>query len=314
MLAPIALFVYDRPQHLRATLVALEKNYLAPQSELFIFADGPKTNNPILLDRIRQVRDLIREKWKFKNIYLDEQDFNIGLAQSIIRGVTRIVHEHGKLIVLEDDLITSKGFLNYMNDSLDKYSNDNSVMQISAFQFPVNFGRKSPECFFLPFTTSWGWATWSRAWDKFDEKATGWEILKIDQELKRKFDMDNSYPYTEMLGLQMEKMTIDSWAIRWWWSVFKNNGLVLFPKTTFVKNNGFDELATHTSKKVFADRGSLNNKINFGYIYSKEINVFNFKQVQNFLSRGKYQKSSKKYSIKILYKKLLCQVKKFYIK
>ena len=247
MPVPIALFVYSRPEHLMQTLHALEQNEMASDSDLYIFADGPKENsNSELLNRISKVRSLIRQKWNFKNIIIEEKDYNYGLANSIIEGVTKLVNEYGKVIVLEDDLITSQGFLKYMNEALDIYLNEQKVMQISGFQFPVNFPKKTPETFFLPLTTSWGWATWKRAWDLFDLNATGWEELKIREDLRHKFNLDGAYPFYDMLQAQMEYKTLDSWAIRWWWSVFKQNGLVLYPYLSFIENVGFDDFATNT--------------------------------------------------------------------
>lgn len=247
MPAPIVLFCYNRPSHTEQTLIALSNNSLANQSQLIVFCDGPKENaSAEQRSKIETVRTLVKSKQWCKEVIVYENEVNKGLADSVIEGVTQMVNKYGKVIVLEDDLITSKGFLKYMNDGLNKYEDCENVMQVSAHCFPAKNISKRNQSFFLPLTTSWGWGTWKRAWDKFDAQATDYELLKTDVDLKDRFNLNNSYPYANMLIHQMEIKDIDSWAIRWWWSVFKLNGLVLFPDRSLVKNIGFGEEGTHT--------------------------------------------------------------------
>ena len=147
-LAPIVLFVYDRPWHTNQMLDSLAANKLADQSVLYIYSDGPKENSTIeQLKRINDVRELIRERKWCKEVNIVESKKNKGLANSIVDGVTEIVNRYGKIIVLEDDLVLSKGFLKYMNDSLSFYQNNNEVMHISGYMEPVN--SNLPETFFL---------------------------------------------------------------------------------------------------------------------------------------------------------------------
>ncbi|WAC11921.1 sugar transferase [Dyadobacter pollutisoli] len=246
-LAPILLFVYNRPDQTRKTLEALADNSLADQSQLFIYADGPKRGTDTAgLQKIEGVRNVIAERQWCKHVTIIKANSNKGLANSIIDGVTEKINEYGKVIVLEDDLVTSKGFIKFMNDALDKYQSDEKVMQVSGHQFPLNI-PPNHSSFFLPLTTSWGWATWKRAWDHFDSDAKGYEILKKNRSLAQRFDLNSVYPYSKMLVSQMEGKDIDSWAIRWYWAVFKENGISLFPDKSLVQNIGFGILATHTS-------------------------------------------------------------------
>ena len=262
MLAPIILFVYNRPKHTSATLQALAANDLANESVIYIYADGAKENaTPIDLKKIDDTRQVIKQHQWCKEVHIILSVSNNGLANSVINGVTQIVNQYGKVIVLEDDLVTSKGFLKYMNTALDKYKDENKVMQISGHQFPVEKWERNNEAFFLPFTTSWGWATWKRAWKFFDAKAIGFEKLKTDFDLRNRFDLNGSNVYSAMLESQMVKKSIDSWAIRWWWSVFLKKGLILFPDYTLIRNIGFDIDATHT-------KSSNQDVINFDLNYS----------------------------------------------
>ncbi|MCF2491095.1 glycosyltransferase [Dyadobacter sp. CY347] len=245
-LSPILLFVYNRPQQTRKTLESLAKNTLADQSTLYIFSDGPADVEDLgNVSRIDEVRQLITEKKWCKEVVIYNSEKNKGLATSIIEGVTEKVNQYGKVIVLEDDLVTARGFLEYMNASLERYQLENRVMHISGFQFPI---RVNPDhsAFFLPITSSWGWGTWKRAWDRFDPECIGYEKLKTDDDLRKKFDLNGTFLYSKMIIDQMETKNIDSWAIRWYWAVFKHNGLSLVPDKSLVLNNGYGKGATHT--------------------------------------------------------------------
>ncbi|HZX59544.1 MAG TPA: glycosyltransferase, partial [Mucilaginibacter sp.] len=164
-LAPIALFVYNRPEHTRRTLAYLQKNLLADESRLFIFSDGPK--NEADKAKVEEVRQLVKEATGFKSVKVFEKDENLGLANSIISGVTKLVNEYDKVIVFEDDLLSSPYTLQYFNEALTRYVNDIEVMHIGAYMYDLP-DKKLPEAFFYRAATSWGWATWARAWKYFE--------------------------------------------------------------------------------------------------------------------------------------------------
>ena len=238
---PIALFVYARPEHTHLTVQALQKNTLATQSDLFIFSDAAKSDSQ--KKAVEQVRDYVNKITGFKSITIFEQEKNMGLANSIIDGVSAICEQHDMVIVLEDDLETSPYFLDYMNKALLRYKNDTKVMQISGHMFDVDINC-TEDAFFLPFATSWGWATWANRWSLFDENCSGYHQLKNDKSAIKLFNLDNSYPYFKMLEAQIAGK-IDSWAIRWNLTVFLNKGFVLFPKASLVSNHGFDGSGVH---------------------------------------------------------------------
>ncbi|WP_313190800.1 sugar transferase [Sphingobacterium sp.] len=242
MLAPIALFVYNRPVHTRKTLSALEANSLAEQSDIYIFSDGAKTAQDI--EAVNQVRSIIREPWKFKHIYIIERSQNKGLANSIIEGVTQVVQKHGRIIVLEDDLETSSFALQYFNDALNHYQDQEKVMEISGYMYPVEKPKKLPQSFFFRVANSWGWATWDRAWQHFNPDIE--ELTKDFTRKKRKaFSVDNSENFWKQVK-QFKAGKINSWAIRWYLSVFNKGGLVLYPRFSFIQNTGTDGSGTHS--------------------------------------------------------------------
>jgi GR25 family glycosyltransferase involved in LPS biosynthesis len=167
----------------------------------------------------------------------------MGLANSIVTGITKLCQSFGRVIVLEDDLLLSSNFLRYMNAALEKYKHVEQVMQISGYMFPVKLNF-STDAIFLPFITSWGWATWQRAWKHFDPQMSEYSRLKTDRALRYKFDLNSSYPYFKMLEAQI-KGKVDSWAIRWYLSTFMQEGLTLYPVHSLVKNIGFDGSGTN---------------------------------------------------------------------
>jgi hypothetical protein len=244
--APIVLFVYNRPWHTQQTLEALKKNELAAESTLYIFADGPKVNATAeQFEAIKHVREIVNsEKW-CKEVIVIERTANLGLAESVISGVTELVNRFGKVIVLEDDIMTSSGFLSFMNKALIYYKKEEKIAGISGFTYPTS--ATTEEVFFLPIGSSWGWATWKERWDEvnFD---TGILIKKIQENnLQRDLDF-GCYPFYNML-LNQSKGLINSWAIRFYASFFLQKKLFVYPPSSLVRNIGFDGSATHTTNE-----------------------------------------------------------------
>ena len=239
-LAPIILFVYNRIDHTIKTIEALQKNKLATASELFIYSDAPKNNNASF--GVEKVRDYIKTVDGFKNITIIERKKNWGLATSIIDGVSKIVNDFGKIIVLEDDLVTSPYFLSYMNDGLNIYENEDQVACIHGYCYPIKSTLK--HSFFIKGADCWGWATWKDSWDIFEENSTKLlDEIKITK-CQRQIDFNNSYPYVKMLKNQINGK-IDSWAIRWYISTFLQDKLTLYPGKSFVVNIGMDNTGIH---------------------------------------------------------------------
>ncbi len=239
---PIALFVYNRPEHTKRTVEALQKNNLAQQSDLFVFSDGPKETETG--DVVYQTREYVKTIIGFKSVTIIESGINKGLANSIISGVTDIVNRFGKVIVLEDDLITSPYFLKYMNDGLDLYEKEEKVISIHGYVYPAK--GILPETFFLKNPGCWGWATWKRGWSLF--QPDGKKLLdELEQKnLRKEFNFDDNYHYSKMLKNQIEGRN-NSWAVRWYASAFLSNKLTLYPGTSLVNNFGFDGSGVHSS-------------------------------------------------------------------
>ncbi len=242
--SPILLFVYNRPIHTRKVLTALEKADLSNQSDLFIFSDGAKDSNSIHL--VNQVRAIICEPWHFKSITIIERKSNLGLAANIIDGVSSIIKKYGRVIVLEDDLEISKYGLRYFNDALTTYQFEDKVMEISGYMYPIKNPSVLDESFFFRVANSWGWATWSRAWNHFDT-----DINKLTENFSKEDIQRFTIDHTENFWRQVQQFKagqINSWAIRWYLSIFNKNGLVLYPRESMIQNIGTDGSGTHSDE------------------------------------------------------------------
>lgn len=244
ILAPIILFVYNRPWHTQHTVEALQKNELASESELFIFADGSKINaTEEQKENIRQVREYIKTISGFKEVHIEEAEQNKGLADSVISGVSKVIGKYGKVIVVEDDIVTSKGFLKYMNDALELYKYEEKVMHVAGYMYPIKNNRL-PETFFYPATSCWGWATWKRAWDCFNSDAKDLYLKITNNKLIDVLNINTIHNFEKQLADNANGI-LNTWFIKWNASVIIKGGYSLYPRFSLVQNIGFDGTGEH---------------------------------------------------------------------
>lgn len=266
-LAPIALFVYDRPEHAYRTIAALKDNELASESDLYVFSDGPRGDADV--SAIERTRAVLRGISGFRSVCISTEERNLGLANSIISGVTRICDIHDQVIVVEDDLVTSRYFLRFMNDALNYYRNDERVGSVHGYWYPS--ASRLPDTFFLRGASCWGWATWTRSWRLFE--SDGKKLLH-ELEMRRLthlFDLQGAISYTQMLRDQIARRN-NSWAIRWHASMFLEGKLQLSPGTSLVQNIGFDGSGTHTPKTEAYQVGVAESPVPVGGIEVQESN------------------------------------------
>lgn len=240
-LAPIALFVYNRPQHTERTLQFLQQNELATESHLYIFSDGAKTDQD--KEKVAAVRKIIKKAEGFKSVKVIESKANAGLANSVIAGVTQLIAEYDQIIVFEDDLVTSPHTLAYFNNALNHYREEERVMHIGAYMYPLKPDNLS-QSFFYRAATSWGWATWGRAWKNF-EPDIDVLIKQFDKKKKAAFSIDNKMNFWKQM-LEFKKGKNNSWAIRWYASIFLKGGITLNPSQSLVNNIGHDGTGVHS--------------------------------------------------------------------
>lgn len=240
-LAPIALFVYNRPKHTERTIKFLQQNLLAPDSRLYIFSDGPKTKSDEEL--VNEVRSFIKTVDGFKSVKIIESKSNKGLANSVIEGVTQLNNNYGQVIVFEDDLVSSPHTLTYFNEALNRYRNEEKVMHIGAYMYHLK-DNDLPESFFYRAATSWGWATWQSAWQHFEPNINKL-IPQFDRQKINQFSIEGTMNFWKQMQ-DFKRGKNNSWAIRWYASIFLKGGLTLNPSQSLVNNIGHDGTGVHS--------------------------------------------------------------------
>ena len=243
--APLVVFVYNRPIHTGQVLEALNDNSLAGETDLFIFADAAK--KPEAASSVQEVRDLIHDFAKnsnFRSVTIREAEQNIGCRDSIINGVSEVIRQYGKVIVVEDDLLCRKNFLQYMNDALNLYERDERIWSIAGHTRDFAELKDYPYDFYLTRRAcSWGWGTWKDRWDRIDWSVSDFESFKKNPYKRWRFARGGGDLY-QMLENEMNGKT-DAWDLRLQYSMAKTDMYTVYPKNTFVYNIGFDGSGTH---------------------------------------------------------------------
>lgn len=314
-LAPVVMFVYNRPDHTRKTLNALMKNELAQQTKLYIFSDGPKgdADNETLL-KIQQVRKMINERPWCGEVEIIESPVNLGLGTSIRTGVTEIIEKHGWVIVLEDDLVTSPVFLNYMNDALDYYENRKSVFSVSGYCLPPNKlaipSDYQYDVFVSLRNSSWGWGTWVDRWGKVDWDIKNYNTISEDPYIKEAINRGGDDVF-ELLSSQVFGK-IDIWSIQFTLAHFVNHAVSIVPTSSYVDNIGLDGSGTNCSPINSLGNPSLclNKNVRFLDILYEDRRIINsFYNVYCHENRPVWQKIINKIS-RLLGNKNLFNIKK----
>lgn len=246
-LAPIVLFTYKRLDTLIQTVEALQKNNLAPQSDLCVFSDTEKTGED--KECVSAVREYIATIKGFKSITIFESKTNKGLAGSIIEGVTQVLELYDSVIVLEDDLVSSANFLNYMNEALNYYKEENKVFSVTGFSISIENISSESDVYFTSRSSSWGWATWKNRWKSIDWEVKDYPEFKKNRQLRRDFNKMGS-DMSQMLDRQMQGK-INSWAIRWCYHQFKHDLFSVHPFVSKIENVGFNSPDASNTKEKF---------------------------------------------------------------
>lgn len=261
--APVILFTYNRPEHTKRTIEALAANELAAETDLYIYSDAAKKEAD--REKVQEIRDYAKEVSGFANVELRAREKNYGLAKNITEGVTEIVERYGTVIVLEDDLVTNRYFLRFMNDGLARYEKEPRVTGITGFSHFGDEVKLPYESYFNTLTgTSWSWATWADRWSRFDAECADWTRLVDDAALRKRFNYDNTYNFYKIMKMQQTDEKTNSWAIRWYWTNFRRDAYILSPTKSLVSNEGWDGSGVHCGKSkepVFNHRLATNRPI-----------------------------------------------------
>ncbi|MEA2019862.1 MAG: sugar transferase [Campylobacterota bacterium] len=287
MLAPIVLFTYNRLTHTQRTVEALSKNLLAKESELFIYSDAAENENE--KQKVIEVRKYLKTIKGFKSIQINEQITNKGLPNSISFAVTDIVNKFGKVIVVEDDIVTSPYFLTFMNDSLNYYKDNKNIWHISGWNFPIDNNGLN-DTFLWRAAQVWGWGTWKDRWQHYKKDPDYLIDTYSDYDIY-KYNLDDVMLRWENEIIRNKEGTLNTWAAFWYATIFKNNGLCVQASQTFVENIGRDGSGTTNSndpENKYASDKLCNKKVSFANeIKENDIAVYRIKNFWKEIIIGK---------------------------
>lgn len=246
MPVPVIIFVYNRPIHTVKTIEALANNTLANETDIYIYSDAPKhVDNDHDVKKVREYIDSLESRNLFKSVNVIKAKVNKGLAKSVIDGVNAVFQKYEKIIVLEDDLVTTSNFLHYMNECLEFYSEKKDIWSISGYSYNLKIPNDYKETVYLSYrASSWGWGTWKNRWEKVDWDVKDYDVFRKNKQMQKTLNKGGR-DMTDMLHLQMQGK-IDSWAIRWCYSQSKLEMKTVYPVNSKVRNIGIDGTGTHS--------------------------------------------------------------------
>ncbi len=277
---PLAIFTYNRPTHTRQTLEAVARCSRFDECDVVIFCDGVKKDEHRA--SVEATREVVRQWADQHPAQIIIRENNMGLKKSIETGVGELCRQYGRVIVLEDDIVVSTPFIDFMLSALDHYEHDERVMQISGFTFPFAPAAKQG-AILLPLSTTWGWATWERAWQHYNPDPTEAHQALQDRKKAYAFDLNGAYPYTHMLAGVAEGKT-QSWGVLFWYEVWQRGGLVVYPRRSLVQNVGFDGSGVNsgTGDKTLYQTSRLVDEAALDWDFPFEFDQKKFSQLRRF--------------------------------
>lgn len=239
---PVAFFAYNRPIHTIKSLNSLSACHRKEDFEFYFFLDAAKSTSDA--PSVEETRKVLIEKSETFSAKVISRRSNLGVAKSIVDGVSSLCESHGRVVVIEDDLTVAPDFLHFMASALEYYQDCPEVMQVGAYTIAPPSEPRNEDAFLLPVTTAWGWATWASAWTKFSWIPEGWPGSFEDSEWRARFEINGAADYVSMLEETLEGRN-DTWDIFWWYAVSRNAGEVVYPLRSLVSNEGFDGSGIH---------------------------------------------------------------------
>ena len=265
---PITLITFNRPYHTFKTLKFLSKNPECIYSNLHVFIDGPRNNYEI---KKVELIELVVNKFRknFKDIFIQKASTNRGLVINVVESISEVLKNNEATIVLEDDIQTSPGFLNYMNASLNKYQNEKNVWHISGYNIPKKFKSRNKETFFVRLMFCWGWGTWKDRWESFQNQMFSLDPYYIKDlfspDMRKEFNLNGNH---NLFWSQIEENALqkkETWAIFWYAHIFLNKGLCLNPVKSLCLNYGFDGSGENCTIKAEIISKELNKSFNLKF-------------------------------------------------
>ena len=271
---PLVIFAYNRPKKLENLLSSLTQNKEFQYLSVYFFVD--KGTDKVNTEKNNEVINVINKDWNCKSKKIIFNKENFGLKRNILNGINETFKIYDSAIFLEDDLVVSKSFLDFMINSLIIYQKNQKIMHISGYNFPAFLGSSSSS-YLSPYMNCWGWATWKDKWKKninFNEN----QISSLPKKMRRKFNIYGFEKDYESQLIRNENKKIKTWAIFWYQFIYLNEGLCLQPLKSLVKNTGMDGTGVHNSdQRVY--EGKMNNSYITSYPKKDDFKLFHKLQI-----------------------------------
>jgi hypothetical protein len=243
---PVILIIFNSPER---TLKVFEKIREVRPVKLFVAADGPRPQRPEDKEKCDAAREIIQKIDWDCDLRTDFVDANIGCRRRTSSGISWAFSLVEQAIILDDDCVPDSSFFRFCEELLDQYKNDSRIMAISGNNFQLGKKRSEYSYYFSRFSHAWGWATWGRAWKYYDDKMSLWPYFRDNELLRDIFPKKKDRRVWDNYFKYVYKDKVDSWAFRWLFSCWTQNGLTILPNVNLVTNIGFESDATHTRNK-----------------------------------------------------------------
>ena len=241
---PVLFLVFNRPETTRSVFEAIRQ---AKPKYLFVAADGPRSEHPRDVEKTRQARKLATNvDWDCEIITLFRET-NLGCKMAVSSAIDWFFENVDDGIILEDDCLPSQSFFWFCEELLERYRDDMRVMTVSGDNFQKGPARNEFSYYFSRFNHCWGWASWRRAWSYFEKDMQSWPYIRDNGYMQDILLNKTAIKYWSKIFEATYRNEIDSWAYRWTFSCWVQNGLTILPNVNLVSNIGFDRDATHTT-------------------------------------------------------------------
>lgn len=246
---PVVLLVFNRPEPTARVLARIRE---ARPARLFVVADGPRPDRPGDAEKCRQVRALIEAgvDWPCE-VVRDYADGNLGCGPRIASGLTRVFEQVEEAIILEDDCLPDPSFFPYCAELLARYRDEPRVGMISGSHHQLAATRDGTSYYFCRYGNIWGWATWRRAWAKFDHAMSEWPAWRDSAEFARFFPEPRVRAFWRRIWDEAAANPRDTWDYQWTFCYLRHGLLGALPRVALIENLGFGADATHTGGETW---------------------------------------------------------------
>lgn len=240
---PILFLIFNREE---TALKVFNRIKLLQPSRLYVAADGPRKNNEKDIENCNHTRAIIEQvDWECE-VFKLFRDENLGCGKAVSGGINWFFEHEEEGIILEDDCLPDSSFFSFCNTLLDFYRNDERIFHIGGTNFQRGIKRGNASYYFSANVHVWGWATWKRAWKKYDFDVLDVEEFILQRKIEKYFSEKNIRDYWHAIFRNMKQHKIDTWDYQWLYSVWNNGGLSIIPQVNLISNIGFNSDATHT--------------------------------------------------------------------